>query len=126
MTIWGYQCGPPSMLGTITAAFARFMPGIRGGLFSDMEKVIAPIYSTKLLASRRPFVFTLHDMQERYYPQYFTLAQRTWRHLVNSSLSRTAGIVICESNYVREDIHRFLGVGYPKIAVVPSKYVTEL
>lgn len=114
----------PSVVGTIAAAFARVMPGRRGGLFSDMEKVIAPIYSTRLLASRRPFVFTLHDMQERYYPQYFTWAQRAWRHSVNSSLTRAAGMVICESNYVREDIHRFLGVEYSKIAVVPGPPVS--
>lgn len=111
----------PSFAGTLASmACAKFLRGRSGGLFSGVEKVIAPIYTTRLLASRRPFIFTLHDMQERYYPHYFTRAQRIWRNMVNKSLSRAAGTVICESGHVREDIHRFLGVDYSKIEVVPA------
>jgi len=62
---------------------ARLTAGNRGRLFSEVDKVIAPIYTTRLLASRRPFLFTLHDLQERYYPQNFTLAQRVLRGFVN-------------------------------------------
>lgn len=98
----------------------RLLPGKRGGLFSEVEKLIAPIYSTRLLASRRPFLFTLHDLQEKYYPENFTLAQRLWRNFVNRSLSRAAGGIICESSQVKSDIERFLAVDRSKIMVVPA------
>jgi glycosyltransferase involved in cell wall biosynthesis len=98
----------------------RLLPGKGGGLFSEVEKLIAPIYSTRLLASRRPFLFTLHDLQEKYYPEYFTIAQRIWRNLVNTSLSRAAGGIICESNQVKSDIERFLAVDGSKINVIPA------
>jgi glycosyltransferase involved in cell wall biosynthesis len=94
-------------------------------LFSEVDKVIAPIYTTRLLASQRPFVFTLHDLQERYYPQNFTVAQRIWRGFANKSLSHAAAEIICESNYVRRDIHNFLGVSESKIAVIPAPPISE-
>lgn len=115
----------PSVARAITGiACATLLPGRRGGVFSDVEKVIAPIYTTRLLASRPPFVFTLHDMQERYYPHYFTPAQRLWRRVVNRTLSRAAAAILCESGHVKEDIHRFLGVDYAKIVVVPAPPVS--
>ena len=101
----------------------------KGRLFSEVDKVIAPIYSTRLLASRRPFLFTLHDLQERYYPKNFTIAQRIWRGGVNQTLSRAAARIICESSHVKRDIHGFLGVSESKISVIPapplSAFVSE-
>lgn len=98
----------------------RLLPGKGGGLFPEVEKLIAPIYSTRLLATRRPFLFTLHDLQDKYYPEHFTIAQRIWRNLVNTSLSRAAGGIICESNQVKRDIERFLAVDGSKINVIPA------
>jgi len=94
------------------------------GLFREVDKVIAPIYSPYLLASGRPFVFTLHDLQERYYPEYFSVPQRAWRHLMSTSLTRAAAVIICESNYVKRDIHRYLRVDEGKIAVIPAPPVS--
>ena len=95
-------------------------------LFEAVDVVIAPIYSTVLLASARPFAFTLHDMQERYLPENFSLATRIWRHLTNKLLTARAGRVICESAFVRSDIVRFLGVAADKVAVIPAPPVSEL
>ena len=86
--------------------------------------VIAPIYSTRLLASSRPFIMTIHDLQERYYPENFTLAQRLWRGLTNRALSRAAARILCESTHVKEDIRRFLGTPASKISVIPAPPVS--
>jgi glycosyltransferase involved in cell wall biosynthesis len=94
------------------------------GLFSEVDKVIAPIYSTCLLASSRAFAFTLHDLQEEYYPQYLSYKQRAWRYVVNRLLARAAARIICESNNVKSDIQRFLGVESAKIAVIPAPPVS--
>jgi len=98
----------------------RLQLGDGRGLFAGVEKLIAPIYSTRLLASRQPFLFTLHDLQEKYYPENFTVAQRIWRDFVNKSLSRTAGGIICESVQVKSDIQRFLSIDETKISVIPA------
>jgi glycosyltransferase involved in cell wall biosynthesis len=103
---------------------SRVLPGNGEDVFAGMDKLIAPIYSTRLLASRRPFLFTLHDLQEKYYPGNFTLAQRVWRDFVNKSLSRAAGGIICESNHVKSDIQRFLAVSESKISVIPAPPVS--
>jgi glycosyltransferase involved in cell wall biosynthesis len=102
----------------------RALPGDGGGLFADVDKVIAPIYSTRLLASRKPFLFTLHDLQDKYYPQNFSYAQRRWRDFVNKSLSGTARGIICESTHVKHDIQKFLQVDPGKISVIPAPPVS--
>ena len=94
--------------------------------FSGVEAIISPIYSTRLLGTTRPFVFTLHDLQERYLPENFSLAQRAWRNLANSALARRARFIICESNHVKGDIQRFLSVEESRIAVIPAPPVSSL
>ena len=103
---------------------ASLTSGKKGRLFSEVDKVIAPIYTTRLLASQRPFLFTLHDLQERYYPENFSFAQRIWRGYVNRSLSRAAAGIICESSHVKRDISGFLGVSEAKISVIPAPPVS--
>jgi glycosyltransferase involved in cell wall biosynthesis len=88
--------------------------------FAAVDKVIAPIYSPALLATRRPFAFTLHDLQEKHYPQYFTLATRMWRHAANWLLTRRASRVLCESRFVKEDIVRYFDVPEFRIVILPA------
>ena len=95
-------------------------------LFAGADAVLAPIYSTALLASAAPFAFTLHDLQERHLPENFGLATRLWRHATNRLLTARAGRVICESNFVRDDIVRFLGAPAEKVAVIPAPPISEL
>jgi glycosyltransferase involved in cell wall biosynthesis len=94
------------------------------GLFAQTDKLIAPIYTTYLLAARRPYVYTLHDLQERYFPENFTLAQRLWRLLTNTLLARRAARIVCESNHVKSDIVRFFGVQPARISVIAAPPVS--
>lgn len=95
--------------------------GLRSlGLFSRMDVVIAPIYTTYLMASAPPFAFTLHDLQEKYYPEYFSLKRRLWRNTVNPMLVNRASRVICESRWVKSDIERFFRVPAERIAVITA------
>ncbi|MCK1364152.1 glycosyltransferase family 1 protein [Bradyrhizobium sp. 62] len=88
--------------------------------FVDEDILIAPIYSLALLQTAKPFVYTLHDLQEFYYPQNFSWAQRLWRRRVHVCLSRRAGRIICESEYVKSDIVRFFGVRDECVAVIAA------
>jgi glycosyltransferase involved in cell wall biosynthesis len=94
--------------------------------FAAVDTIIAPIYSTVLLTTRRPFAFTLHDLQEKYYPQHFTRATRIWRHTTNRLLTARASRILCESHFVERDIMRHFGVPQSRIAVVPAPPISQL
>jgi glycosyltransferase involved in cell wall biosynthesis len=89
--------------------------------FFKLENLmIAPIYSPALLITKTPFVFTLHDLQEHYYPQNFSWLQRKWRYFINASLLSKSTNVICESNYVKNDIIKIFNCASTKIKVLTS------
>ncbi|NNM55445.1 MAG: glycosyltransferase family 4 protein [Spirochaetales bacterium] len=54
-----------------------------------------------------PFVFTLHDLQEKHLPGFFDGKNRLGRHLENGALLTNCRGVLCESRFVRDDILKF-------------------
>lgn len=94
--------------------------------YSCVDVVLAPVYSTSLLVCGRPFAFTLHDLQERHYPEYFSLPVRIWRRLTNWLLANRARLVVCESAFVRNDIIQFVGIDENKVVVLPAPPVATL
>jgi glycosyltransferase involved in cell wall biosynthesis len=68
----------------------------------------------------KPFVFTLHDMQERYHPEFFSKYERLSRWLNNRTLARTANKIICESTFVKNDIVKFTGIRGDKVLIIQS------
>ena len=85
--------------------------------FAAQDVLLAPTYSLALLHTSKPFAYTLHDIQEIYYPENFFWAQRVWRYEVHSQLLGRARRVICESHQVKADIAAFFGV-LPGLATV--------
>ncbi len=88
--------------------------------FYSQDILLAPIYSPALLHTSKPFAYTLHDLQENYYPDNFSWWQRAWRHQVHAQLLGRAGRVICESGHVRTDIMRFFGVSEERTSVIAA------
>ena len=89
--------------------------------FSDIDVFLSPAISAyPHFYMNKPFVFTLHDMQERYYPEFFSKYERFIRWLNNRTLARSANRIICESNFVKNDIVKFTGVNEDKISVIQS------
>ena len=64
--------------------------------FQAEDILLAPIYSLALLHTSKPFAYTLHDLQENYYPENFSLWQRIWRHQVHAGLLGRTRRVVCE------------------------------
>jgi glycosyltransferase involved in cell wall biosynthesis len=110
----------PSNLELIARRIARDDP------FRAVDRVLSPIYSPILLATRRPFAFTLHDLQEKHYPEYFSLTTRAWRHTMNRLLTARARRVVCESRFVQRDIVRHFGISASKVEVIPAPPITLL
>lgn len=88
--------------------------------FIGVDFVLAPIYSPILLHTKKPFAFTLHDLQEYYFPDNFSILERTWRKIINRQLVKKAISIICESEFVKKDIIRFLQVPECKIRVITA------
>jgi glycosyltransferase involved in cell wall biosynthesis len=68
---------------------------------------------------RKPYIVTIHDFQHEYYPEFFTFKERLSRKIVYKT-GQKANIVVCESEYVKKDIIKFLKVPKEKIHVIPS------
>jgi glycosyltransferase involved in cell wall biosynthesis len=103
---------------------ARWLRGIDP--FEGADCVVAPIYSTILLATGKPFVFTLHDLQEKHYPEHFGRATRAWRHVTNKLLTARAARVICESRFVGNDIVTHFGIPAARLEVVPAPPIASI
>lgn len=88
--------------------------------FAREDILLAPIYSPALLHTTKPFAYTLHDLQENYYPENFTRWQRVWRHQIHAGLLARASRVICESEQVKNDIVGLFGVPETRIAVITA------
>lgn len=88
--------------------------------YEDIDIFICPFVSfNPHIYIKKKYIFTLHDMQERYLPSYFSIKQRFKRLFMNFILSREACGILCESKYVKDDIKRFLKVKSSKIHVIP-------
>jgi glycosyltransferase involved in cell wall biosynthesis len=91
-----------------------------GDPFVAEDVLLAPIYSLSLLHTSKPFAYTLHDLQQLYYPQNFSSFQRLWRHQIYARVSARAERIICESEYVKADIRRFYHIPAERIVVMPA------
>ncbi len=88
--------------------------------FASQDVLLFLIYALSLLHTSKPFAYTLHDLQENYFPENFPWWQRVWRHQVYQQLSGRARRVICESQYVKTDIGRLFGTPAERIAVITA------
>ena len=90
-------------------------------VFDDIDTFLSPAISAyPHFYMNKPFIFTLHDMQERYYPEFFSKYELLTRWLNNRALAKSAKKIICESNFVKNDIVKFIGVNQKKIEIIQS------
>lgn len=68
---------------------------------------------------RKPSVLTFHDMQERFYPEFFTPKEHEERFFHYDWSLRMADAVIAISDFTRDMAVRFTGASRRKIHVVP-------
>ncbi|MEZ4938244.1 MAG: glycosyltransferase family 1 protein [Crocinitomicaceae bacterium] len=89
--------------------------------FEDIDLFFSPCISEyPHFYLKKDFVFTLHDMQEKYYPHFFSRYIRFTRWLYNRTLTKKAKAIICESEFVKRDIVQFTKTKTEKIHIIPS------
>jgi len=90
-------------------------------VFNDIDFFINPtnsLFPTFFL--NKPFIFTVHDFQERYYPEFFSRVDRFNRWVVKRALAKSSNHIICESNNVKNDVIKFLKANQKDVFVIPS------
>lgn len=90
-------------------------------VFSDIDFFLSPTISVyPHFYLNKPFSITIHDMQERYYPNFFSAKRNIIRWAKTSVLAETATKILCESNYVKNDIIKFTNANKEKIYIIQS------
>ena len=74
---------------------------------------------TAPLRAQRPYVLTIHDLQFRTYPQYFSRLKRAYLGAVIPPSARRATVVTVPSDYVRDSVVAAYGVQPERVMVVP-------
>lgn len=117
--------------------FLYFYTGIKFNDFIDkhnkteidkLDLIISPIITFLPYYFQKPYIITIHDFQHKYYPEFFTFMQRLYRNIVYKTAQK-ANIVVCESEYVKKDIMKFLKVPEEKIHVIqspPPSYILNI
>ena len=81
---------------------------------------------TAPLAAVRPYVLTIHDLQYRTFPEYFSRKKRVYLGAVIGRSVRRAAIVTVPSDYVRSTVIDAFGADPSKVTVVPHGYEPDL
>ena len=90
-------------------------------IFGDIELFVSPAISIYTLCfTKKPLIFTLHDMQERYYPDFFTIKEKIARFIFINILSKKKCKIICESKYIKNDIMKFTKTESDKIFIIQA------
>jgi glycosyltransferase involved in cell wall biosynthesis len=76
--------------------------------------------------SRRPYLLTIHDLQYRTFPQYFSSVKRRYLDAVVPGSARRAALVAVPSEYVRASTATQLRVPIEGVVVVPHGYEPQL
>ncbi len=108
-------------------AIGNLIPNIHYKLAS-IDLIISPAISLLPFHMKKKYIVTIHDFQHEYYPNFFTLKERIIRKIVYKT-GQKASLVICESDFVKRDIMKFLNVSERKIKVVsspPPSYIQKI
>lgn len=74
---------------------------------------------TAPVTAHRPYVLTVHDLQFRTYPQYFSAVKRAYLGAVIPRSAHRAAVVAVPSEYVRQSVVSAYGVDPARTVVVP-------
>ncbi len=84
-----------------------------------IDLIISPTISLLPFHLQKPYIVTIHDFQQEYYPEFFTVRERISRKIVYKT-GKFAKTVVVESNFVKKDVITFLGTNKSKIKILPS------
>lgn len=96
--------------------------GFWEGLGGDLLHITYPLHYVQAMV---PTVFTLHDLQHRHLPEFFSSGHLAWREAVYPVAFRHSRAIVAVSHWVKKDIIEQYGVESEKIYVIPNAPGTE-
>lgn len=85
-----------------------------------LDLIISPLAMLTPIYLNIKYIVTIHDLQHKYHPQFFTFRQRCAREYVFNKIAGEASLVVCESSYVKQDVINFLNVPEERVWVIQS------
>lgn len=86
----------------------------------QVDLMIYPTTNKLSLEVKIPFIITIHDFQHKYFPQFFSKHEIKERDYIFSHAAKDAHVIICESEFVKQDIIKVLQIPKDKIIVLSS------
>lgn len=77
---------------------------------------------TAPMRGRRPYLLTIHDLQYRTFPEYFSLAKRAWFDAVLPPSVRRAEVIAVPTEFVRRTVIESWEVPPDRVVVVPHGF----
>ena len=81
---------------------------------------------TAPLGARRPYVLTVHDLQYKTFPHYFSALKRGYLDAMIPRSVRGAAAITVPSEYVRRTVVELYGIDFERVHVVPHGFEPEL
>ncbi len=78
------------------------------------------------LGAGSPYVLTIHDLQYRTFPEYFSRTKRTYLTTMIGRSVRRAGMVAVPSEYVRNSVVEAFAAEPSRVCVVPHGFEPDL
>jgi len=103
----------------------NLVPNLSSESLKDIDLVLSPIITLLPYHMKKPYIVTIHDFQQKYYPEFFTLKERIIRD-IEYRTGKKANLVICESEYVKNDIMKFLRIPESRVKIIPTLPPTYL
>jgi glycosyltransferase involved in cell wall biosynthesis len=99
---------------------------ISDGFYEDLHAEVLHLpYPMHVVKSEVPTVFTIHDLQHRHFPQFFSAEHLRWRETVFPAMFEHARSLTTVSRWVKADLVRQYGVDAAKVHVIHSGSPTE-
>ena len=102
----------------LNASFAFLQRPLLEDLSGGADAVYLP--NLNFVATRKPYVVTIHDLSFMRYPRFFSAKQRLWHAAVRpKKLVTGAAAVVAVSRHTKADIVETFGLPADAVAVVP-------
>jgi glycosyltransferase involved in cell wall biosynthesis len=94
---------------------------VSDGFYESLKPDVLHItYPLNFVLARVPTVITMHDLQHRHFPEFFSSAALRWRESTYPKLFDAARAIITVSQFCKDDIARQYDIDPKKIFMIPQ------
>jgi len=89
-------------------------------------KCLEPVYGKPFFGTKNiKFITTIHDLQAKHYPQYFSRRRVAWMKISWKNAVKTSDKIVAISNFVKQDIVETYHIAKDKVQVIYDAVVLD-